>query len=572
MLKFDSRDTRYKKPFGAVKTGLEVYFKFPVREEVNPSRAALIYRGAKEGRLELTRFGAADGFVVFTGKIAFDTPGVYYYRFEIYRGGETLYAGRAGEDGKASLGEWLKEWQLTVYDAGFSVAEWLKGRIIYHIFPDRFCRVEDGIRPLYGKFKSWGKELTIFDPDGVYRANDFYGGNIEGVLTRLRYLKSLGVGAIYFSPVFDSHSNHRYDTGDYMHIDPLFGTEDEFKMLISECEKLDIGIILDGVFNHTGADSIYFNKFGRYPGVGAYQSKESPYYPWYTFTKYPDEYTSWWGVTVVPTVKRDCKEFWDFIAGEGGVLEKWTALGVKGWRLDVADELSTPFIELIREKVKSMGDVALIGEVWEDASTKISYGEKRSYLFGRQLDGTMNYPFRTAILRLFKDRNAKEFVDSVMTIAENYPHDALFQSMSLLGTHDTVRIITALGGEHSLKTKTERLKFRMSDGEYREAARRLKAASAIQYFLPGLPTIYYGDEIGMQGYEDPINRRPFAYGFEDVDMLKHYRYLGSVHKYFPEEFSIAAHGNLLSITRGRFTLDVRMDDFSYKVTEVGVRS
>ena len=570
MLKFDSRNTRYKKPFGAVAAGNTVYFKFPVSEDVAATGAALVYRGAEEGKLSLTKFGDADGFTVFTGAAVFNTPGIYYYRFEIYRGGETLYAGRAGADGRATIGEWLKEWQLTVYDPSFKSAEWLKGRIIYHIFPDRFCRVEDGKRPMYGRFKSWGKELTIFDPDGVYRANDFYGGNIKGVLTRLKYLKSLGVGAIYFSPVFDSHSNHRYDTGDYMRIDPLFGSEEEFKMLISECEKLDIGIILDGVFNHTGADSLYFNKFGRYPGIGAYQSKNSFYYPWYTFINYPDEYVCWWGVTVVPTVRRDCEEFQNFIAGEGGVIEKWTELGVKGWRLDVADELSTPFLEKIRKKVKSMGDVALIGEVWEDASTKVSYGEKRSYLFGHQLDGTMNYPFRTAILALFKDRNGAEFVNSVMTIAENYPHDALYQSMSLLGTHDTVRIITALGGDHTMRTKTERLRYRMPHGEYKEAQRKLKTASAIQYFLPGLPTIYYGDEIGMQGYEDPINRRPYAYGYEDVDLLAHYRYLGKIHADFPEEFSIEYRRNYISITRGRYTLQVSTDDLSYKIIEVGV--
>lgn len=566
MLKFDSRDTRYKKPFGAVAAGTTVYFKFPVSADIGATEVALIYRGAEEGKLTLKRLGDVDGYTVFTGAAVFNTPGVCYYRFEIHSVRGTLYAGRVGDDGKATVGEWLKEWQLTVYDASFKTADWLKGKIIYHIFPDRFCRVEDGRRPAYGKFKSWGKELTIFDPDGIYRADDFYGGNIKGVLTRLPYLKSLGVGAIYFSPVFDSHSNHRYDTGDYMKIDPLFGSEDEFKMLISECEKQGIGIILDGVFNHTGADSIYFNKFGRYPGIGAYQSKSSPYYPWYTFTKYPDEYACWWGVTVVPTVRRDCEEFQDFIAGPGGVIEKWTELGVKGWRLDVADELSTAFLEKIRAKVKSLGDVALIGEVWEDASTKVSYGEKRSYLFGRQLDGTMNYPFRTAILSLFKDRNAENFVDSVMTIAENYPHDALYQSMSLLGTHDTVRIITALGGNHNMRTKAERLHFRMPLAEYKSAARAVKTASAIQYFLPGLPTIYYGDEIGMQGYEDPINRRPYAYGYEDPDLLAHYRYLGKIHSEFPQEFSIGCGRNYISITRGKYTLHVYLENMSYTIT------
>lgn len=567
MLKFDSRDTRFKQPFGAVKTEEKIQIVFPVEQTVNVTGVALIYRGARDGKADLHYVGTDDGYNVFRTEFSLETPGIYYYRFEIYRGGETLYAGRASDDGKAVVGEWLKEWQLTVYDADFKTADWLKGKIIYHIFPDRFKRIEDGKRPLFGRFKDWSDELTIFDPDGVYRANDFYGGNIKGIISELDYLVSLGVGAIYLSPIFESHSNHRYDTGDYMKIDPLFGTEKEFITLVGEADKRGIGIILDGVFNHTGADSLYFNKFGNYPGVGAYQSPDSPYYDWYTFTSYPDVYDCWWGVTVVPTVKRNCSAFQKFIAGKGGVIEKWTSMGVKGWRLDVADELSSDFIEEIRKKVKSMGDIALIGEVWEDASTKVSYGEKRKYLFGDELDGTMNYPFRTAILNLFKDRSAVSFVNSVMSIVENYPKDALYSSMSLLGTHDTVRIVTALGDEHNMRSKSERLLYRMGAEEYRIAKTKLKAASALQYFLPGLPTVYYGDEIGMQGYEDPINRRPFARGFEDTELLAHYRYLGQIHPEFTNDFSVFAEPGKLMLNRGQYTLKVDLNDFSYKISK-----
>ena len=564
-MKYDSRDIRFKQPFGAVKTGETVRIVFPVTQTVNVTGVALIYRGARDGRVELKYAFTEAGHNVFRAEFRLETPGIYYYRFEIYRGGETLYAGRSDDDGKAVVGEWLKEWQLTVYERDFTTAEWLKGKIIYHIFPDRFKRLEDGKRPEYGHFKRWSDELTIFDPDGVYRANDFYGGNIKGIISELDYIRSLGVGAIYLSPIFESHSNHRYDTGDYMKIDPLFGTEAEFKKLIKEADRRGIGIILDGVFNHTGADSLYFNKFGNYPGVGAYQSPDSPYYDWYTFTEYPDVYDCWWGVTVVPTVKRDCAAFQKFIAGKGGVIEKWTSMGVKGWRLDVADELSSNFIEQIRKKVKSMGDIALIGEVWEDASTKISYGEKRRYLFGDELDGTMNYPFRTAILNLIKDRNGSQFVNSVMSIAENYPKDALYSSMSLLGTHDTVRIMTALGDEHNMRSKSERLLYRMGAEEYLGAKRKLKLASAIQYFLPGLPTIYYGDEIGMQGFEDPINRRPFARGYEDTDLKSHYEYLGKIHAEFTEDFSVRSEPGKLILTRGKYTLKVDLNDYLYTI-------
>ena len=243
---------------------------------------------------------------------------------------------------------------------------------------------------------------------------------------KLDYLKSLNVTLIYLSPIFEAFSNHRYDTGDYFKIDPLLGTEQDLRMLIDEAAQRGIGIMLDGVFNHTGSDSVYFNKYGNYPGRGAWQGKDSPYYDWYTFTRDGNDYLSWWGIKNVPSIKRGAVGFQEMIAGAGGVIEKWTSMGLKGWRLDVADELSLDFISKIRNKLKSIDPCALlIGEVWEDASNKISYGEQRQYFNGQLLDGVMNYPFRELILSFVLNKNVDRFTEGVERITENYPPQAL---------------------------------------------------------------------------------------------------------------------------------------------------
>lgn len=547
---YHSRNTLYKKPFGAVASGEEMIFSFPVPAEAAPTRVFLILRGKEERTVELIRGKEDNGFIAFTSAFSLAVPGVYYYRFEVHFEGGIYFIGRDNAC-RAVQGDWLPEWQLTVYSADYRTPDWLKGGIIYHIFPDRFNRVEDGTKPRFGYLKSWDKDVNIGDSDGVYRADDFFGGNIKGVISRLDYLKSLSVTAIYFSPVFESSSNHRYDTGDYSKIDGLFGTEEEFQTLIDECNKRNIAVLLDGVFNHTGADSIYFNKFNRYNSLGAYQSRTSPYYDWYTFECHPEHYCSWWGITVVPTVKRNAAAFQKMILED--VIEKRMKQGVKGWRLDVADELSSDFIKDIRKKVKSLGDGVIIGEVWEDASTKVSYGEEREYLFGKELDGVMNYPFRNAILHYIRAHHAEDFVNDVMNIAENYPKCALDVSMTLLGTHDTVRVMNELSAVIPPADKKDRLAYRLKPEKYAEAKIRVKMAAALQYFLPGVPTVYYGDEIGMEGYEDPINRRPMPMS-GDKDLLDFYIKLGKLRaKYIADVkdgFLIKPQGDAVIIYRG----------------------
>ncbi len=565
MAMFSSRDIRYKTPFGASATGEEIEITFPVDKALRSNGVSLFYRNhftdeiiEVEGKKIRQKDANND---IYKIKYTFNQEGVYYYRFEIYSGKDTYYVGR-DEDGNAIIGEWLPEWQQTVYKAGYTTPEFIKGGLIYHIFADRFAKVgEIGDAP-YRVKKNWGEDVTIVDPDGVYRANDIYGGNIKGILKKLPYLKSLGVTVLYLSPIFESNSNHRYDTADYLKIDPVFGTEEEFATLIKECDKLGIAIMLDGVFNHTGADSIYFNKFGHYDSHGAYQGKDSPYYRWFTFGNTQEEYDCWWGCTNVPTVKRTCKDFQDFIAGTGGVIEKWTKLGVRGWRLDVVDELSTPFVKKIRSCVKNIdANAVVIGEVWEDASTKESYSEKRHYLLGEELDGVMNYPYKNAILDVVKSGDVVKFKRDVMTILENYPRQSLDVSMTLIGTHDTVRALNALGDTTGAEfiDKAEKQRFTMCEAQYNAAKKKLLLGSAIQYFLPGVPSLYYGDERGMQGFEDPLNRRCLI-DTPDEEILEHYKFIGAVRERYREDFKggivIDTTDGVLTIVRGKVYLYV----------------
>lgn len=554
-LRYNSRDINFKTPFGALKRGAFQTFTFPVPISVNDIGAGLVLRkGEKSVTYKMRCLGVEADERYYGVEVTPDEPGIYYYRFEIYTQNGVLFVGR-DESASAVIGDWLPEWQLTVYSEDYKTPEWLSNAVIYHIFPDRFSRVEDGTRPRYGRFKQWDEELTIADKDGVYRADDFYGGNIKGVTEKLPYLKDLGVTVIYFSPIFESSSNHRYDTADYLKIDSLFGTEEEFGAFLKTAKEYGIRVILDGVFNHTGSDSVYFNKLSHYNSVGAYNSKESPYYKWYTFSDYPDVYDCWWGCTVVPTVSRKAESFRKFIAGEGGVIEKWTKLGVSGWRLDVVDEISDEFVRDIRRACKNVSDeVAVIGEVWEDASTKESYGEKREYLFGKELDGVMNYPFRTAILELLRKKDTSAFVNAVNEIRENYPACSLASSMTLLGTHDTVRIINELGARSMPETKSERLKYRLDKEELERGKKLLKIAVALQFFLPGTPTVYYGDEVCMEGFEDPINRRPFDCKNKDEAITEWYRTLARAKKEF---------GNApLEMTRTPSTVTLKRGDYA----------
>lgn len=392
---------------------------------------------------------------------------------------------------------------------------WLGEGIMYQIFPDRFNRSTKYEIPHIDKNyilrEDWGGEphKGPFE-DGVWN-KEFFGGNLRGIIEKLDYLLELGVTVIYLNPIFEAFSNHRYDTANYMEIDPMLGTTEDFEELCNSAKKLGMRIILDGVFNHTGSDSIYFNKDGRYPVVGAYQSKESVYFPWYHFEEFPDKYHSWWGIETLPAVNETEPSYIDYIArGDNSVVRHWMRKGSSGFRLDVVDELPDAFLDQLTQVIKEeKQDGCVIGEVWEDASNKIAYGSKRKYFKGKQLDSVMNYPLKDELVEYLNNHQQGEIFSKGMTkLWENYPRRAFKHLMNILSTHDTKRILTVL--EDASNNRIETL------GKYR-------IALLIWAFMPGIPCIYYGDEWGYRGGKEPENRRCFVQGEGDKEINETFR-------------------------------------------------
>lgn len=533
MFKFNSRSADSKRPFGAIASGSSIILKVQAKDGVYIHRLWVeIMKDGEQAVLYPMDFHAKfNNIAEFNTEVTLSSSGIYWYRFvaDTERGLKIL--------GKGACGDILEDsefwYQQTVFNKDFVTPNCLKGGVIYHIFVDRFNKGIDESAVFDKKgavLKSWNEDITIVDSDGVYRANDFFGGNLQGIIDKLDYIQALGVNIIYLSPIFEAASNHRYDTGDYMWIDRLLGNEDSFVRLINEAKKRSMIIMLDGVFNHTGADSKYFNKFGNYDNLGAYQGIKSPYHDWYHFINFPDEYGCWWGITVTPTVNKRVESYRRFIFGKGGVIEKWNNLGVGGWRLDVVDELDKDFVDALRVAIKATDNNNLvIGEVWEDASIKVAYGTMRPYLLGTQLDGVMNYPFKEAILNYLLYKNKDVFIENIMTICENYPKQALDCCMTLIGTHDTVRVLNRLSGVNTdCMDKAHRRNYRLTHTERARGIKLIKLASLIQFTLPGLPTVFYGDEVGMEGFDDPINRRPFPWDNINAELLNHYRQLADM--------------------------------------------
>lgn len=526
-LEHNSADLIYRKPFGAVRCGEEIRIRLSVQSVGIPKSAELIV-GDTAVSMHYA-FSVGDARVYECSISAPQCAGVIFYCFRVEADGEvcfyknnSLHLGGKGEmcpDIPDSL------YQITVYDKAFKTPDWMKNAVVYQIFPDRFCR--DGDTPIHGIARRWGEEpfWRAEQFGGKYLANDFFGGNFRGIEKKLDYLKELGITAIYLNPIFEAYSNHRYDTSDYENADSTLGTNEDFCSLAEKAEKAGIKIILDGVFSHTGSDSKYFNKYGHYPSVGAYQSKASPYYGWYSFTDYPDKYEAWWGFDTLPNVNELDGGFVRYIAADkNSVVKKWMRRGASGWRLDVADELPDEFIKILRKNIKEENpDALLIGEVWEDASNKISYGQMRQFLWGNSLDGVMNYVFRSAVLMYLVDANAELFNMRMLSLSENYPKEALYCCLNLISSHDVPRAATVLSGAPDFRTlsREEQHNIEISPDAALLAKKRMLLAVVLQMTLPGTPCIYYGDEIGMTGYADPFNRACFDSSHRDDELLHH---------------------------------------------------
>lgn len=463
--------------------------------------------------------------------------GLFYYCYDVYFPGGCVTFGGEEPERLLPYAENQKR-QMLVYREDYHTPEWMHGGILYHIFVDRFAK--GAVTPL--------KENAVRNPDwqngipqfGAYPGaevanNEFFGGDLYGIADKLDYIASLGVTCLYLSPIFDAASNHKYDTGDYEHVDVMFGGDKALDNLIAKAREKGIRIILDGVFNHTGADSRYFNRFGHYSSLGAWQSPESPFYDWYSFQNYPNEYDCWWGVKILPKVRCDTPSYRQYILGEHGIVRKWMSHGIAGWRLDVADELSDGFLDEMRECVRSFDSQAIIyGEVWENASNKVAYEKRRRYLQGKQLDSVMNYPLKNAVIGYIRDGDADAFRNCVHTVYRHYPRESANVLMNFLGTHDTARILTELGGVPAgNRSNAELSVLRMTAQERKNAVSRLKIAYQLVSFMPGIPCIFYGDEAGMEGYGDPFCRRPFPWGHEDIGLTDFYRKIGWFHRKNP---------------------------------------
>ena len=459
--------------------------------------------------------------------------GLYFFVIDIDSQSGKLYGYKSGRDLAFSAKYPLHSlYQLSISDFRYKKSDNKLGGIIYHIFVDRFNKggpstqkpgaiIDDDWRVI--------PEFPLY-PGAPLKNNHFWGGTLWGVADKLDYLKSLGVNTIYLSPIFDAASNHKYDTGDYMTVDSMFGGDDAFVNLIDKAKEREIGIILDGVFNHTGSDSLYFNREGNYDSVGAYQSPLSDYFSWYDFQNYPDKYTSWWGIDILPRIHPDKPSCRKYFVGKGGVIEKYARLGIDGFRLDVADELSDDFISKIKNVLNRYNKHSVLyGEVWEDASNKIAYDVRKKYYLGEELDGVMNYPVRKGIIDFLTRYDSSSLEYALTDIMDNAPSRVRNMQMNLLGTHDTERILTVLGGEKSDGRSNEYLsKKRMNDLERGTAKRRLRMAYTILATIPGLPAIFYGDEAGLEGYQDPFNRMPYPWGREDQNLISFYKSIGSI--------------------------------------------
>lgn len=522
-----------RSPQSAVSVYMPVHFSLTVRCDVYLSKVVLVVIRDGDKRefdcLAQYHEGNEEAYC-FTAEFVPRTSGLYWYYFLCFQNEHSFYICSDDDMNAYATGILQDSWQLTVCDKNAISPTWMCGRTMYHIFVDRFKRGAYFAKKDGAELRDdWG-ECPRFKPvGGKILNNDFFCGNLRGIIEELDYLESLRIGVLYLSPIFQAASNHRYDTGDYSSIDELLGTQEDFCELCEKASQKDIRIILDGVFNHTGDDSLYFNKYGKYPLTGAYQSQQSAFYDWYKFNNYPDGYASWWGIDTLPAVNQQSASYIEYISGEDGIATKWLRCGASGYRLDVVDELTDDFLDPLCTRIKrEKPDSIIIGEVWEDASNKSSYGVRRRYFLGGQLDSVMNYPIKEAIIAFVLSRKSAPFVREINKIVDHYPKHIRDNLMNILSTHDTVRILTILASAPYPMTRAERAYAEPDIVTYRSAVRKLKFASLLQFTIFGVPCVFYGDEAGLVGYEDPFNRRCFPWGSENRELLDWYGLLGKL--------------------------------------------
>ncbi len=513
--------------------GTELCFELGVKRSLAVLNAYLMF--AADGEAPIYLEGDFAGLECGRDTYSFpaikkDKAGLYFFGFELHTPTGKWYVygdGSMGFENKYTD-------QMLIWDEQFDAPSWLDGGIIYQIFVDRFCKGSKDVpcRSDAVMLADWDNGVPEYNakPGDFLRNNTFFGGTLWGVAEKLDYLKSLNVKCIYLCPIFEAYSNHKYDVGDYMTVDEMFGGEEALVNLLEKAKKKGISVILDGVFNHVGDHSVYFDRYHQH-GNGACSNNESPYRSWFSFIEYPHKYESWWGIDTLPRVNRN-EEFTSYVCDEGGVIDKYMKMGVDGFRFDVVDELEVAFVDRLCAAVKrGKKDAYTVGEVWEDASDKVAYDERKEYFQGKQLDAVMNYPLKNAIIEYTLNGNAKHLANTVRALNRRYPPHKSAYMMNILGTHDTERILTVLGGDRAEGCSNSELSVRRMDSERKAlAVKRLKIASLLQMTLPGIPCVYYGDEVGMEGYHDPFNRCPFPWGREDDDIRGWYKMLADMRK------------------------------------------
>lgn len=555
----DSRQLRYRFPFGAVTEGERITLNIDCGAGVRNAKLRIWTEGRE--RIEHgVRTDAGFSFTFYAGTSGLEW---YYFLLDTDEGGYILGSDSPlGCGGSRIFTHDPNSWQITVYEREFETPKAAEGATAYQIFPDRFNRIgrgglaRTGRREELGwttvKHEDWNEEVlwTPLPGQKDYDPCDFYGGDFEGIEAKLDYLQSIGVTLIYMNPVFEAQSNHRYNTGDYHRTDDMLGGEEGLKKLISAAKARGIGIMLDGVFSHTGDESVYFNRKGNYPGLGAYQGEGSAYYDWYEFSRFPDKYGCWWGFKSLPEVNENNRGYMAFVAG---VIDHYAKLGIESWRLDVADELPDGFIEFLRKKLKSIDpNGVLLGEVWEEATNKHSMGGRRKYVDGHELDSVMDYPFRRLLMDFFLGRiDGEGLARGLLRLMENYPPQFYESLLNLMGSHDVVRAITALAGapDRDSLTREQQAAYSPTIEQLDAGRKRFMAAAAVQYMMPGAPCLYYGDEAGLTGMADPFNRGTYPWGQEDTELIAYFQKLGELHKRAKGGCAFAGRGDVFALYR-----------------------
>lgn len=531
-VKFDPTDVFHKSIVGAVPEGVRFGIRLQINQCVAPSRVTMVVYsddGTQNFEYVMYKDASGEGFDNYLADVQFK-KGLYWYYFKMDGVTYERYVGSNGSRGAGLFYQNVTPFQLSVYKKQYETPTWLNKGVMYQIMVDRFCHVGEKVVTEDKILRPWGEQPYYREEDGVVRNRDFFGGNLQGIIEKLPYLKELGVTTLYLNPIFKAYSNHKYDTEDYELIDPMFGTAQDFESLCKKAEGFGIKIILDGVFNHVGSTSKYFNRGKKYGEGGAYNDEKSPYRDW--FRIYPDNsYECWWSFQNLPRINAESVGAQKYFCDKSnGIVPRWLKAGAAGWRLDVVDEISDDMLDKIVAAAKSQNpSCAIIGEVWEDASNKIDYGVRRHYLDGTQLDSVMNYPLMNGIISFVRDGNEQALASVVYDILNNYPLFVRNNLMNILGTHDTARILTSLAGDRiDNSSKDVWARAKLSDEQYKAGCKLLKIAAVLQFTMFGFPCVYYGDEVAMEGYKDPFCRGCYPWETQNKLMLDFYKRLGEL--------------------------------------------